>query len=337
MKELDPNSSSVSIVLSTARDLFSKDRDPGVHSAAELLIRRLGARPPALNDSARTVEIPAEDNGRSWYVGPNDHTFAVWRGPFVFLMGAPFSEERREDSEKPHYRRIERTIALATCETTYGQIIKFNPKYRQDSFYGSTEPDSPANCVAWFQAAAYCNWLSEKAGLEKCYQEPIGPGMVVDKSSLDRDGYRLPTEAELELACRVGTVTSRPFGDTEELIDRYVWTWRNSDGRSHKVGMLLPNELGLFDVLGNMWERCHEGPTAGGSYTPYPDAPTPETAILDVLTDVLKINNDSIRMAKGGAYDYSPSFARSAKRYDTSADLTHSYMGFRVARTIKGN
>ena len=69
---------------------------------------------------------------------------------------------------------------------------------------------------------------------------------------LKRTGYRLPTEAELEYAGRAGAVTSRYFGDDDKMLPRYAWFIKNSDGQTHPGGMLLPNEFGLFDVLGNV-------------------------------------------------------------------------------------
>ena len=92
--------------------------------------------------------------------------------------------------------------------------------------------------------------------------------------ALEHHGYRLPTEAEMEYFCRANTSTSRPFGETEELLPKFAWTWLNSGDRLHPVGMLLPNELGLFDVLGNAYEWCHDGrdERTVGALTPYPEA-----------------------------------------------------------------
>ena len=85
---------------------------------------------------------------------------------------------------------------------------------------------------------------------------------------MKRTGFRMPTEAEWEYFCRAGTQTARPFGESTDLLSRYAWTWLNSGNQIHPVGQLLPNEFGLFDVLGNAWEWCQDGPI--GHYH-YPD------------------------------------------------------------------
>ena len=88
---------------------------------------------------------------------------------------------------------------------------------------------------------------------------------------LNRTGYRLPTEAEWEYACRAGAVTSRCYGETEELLPNYAWYSENSKGRSRPVGSLKPNDFGLFDMHGNGWQWCnniagdHPAPPVGGS------------------------------------------------------------------------
>ena len=75
---------------------------------------------------------------------------------------------------------------------------------------------------------------------------------------LDRSGYRLPTEAEWEYACRSGAVTSRYYGGSVELLGQYAWYNQNSKDRAWPCGLVKPNDLGLFDMLGNVYEWCQE-------------------------------------------------------------------------------
>ncbi len=113
----------------------------------------------------------------------------------------------------------------------------------------------------WYMAAHYCNWLSEQEGLPKdqwCYLPneagAYAEGMSIPADVLERTGYRLPTEAEWEYACRAGAVTSRYYGHSIDLLDAYAWYQANSKEHAWTCGSLLPNDLGLFDMLGNEFE-----------------------------------------------------------------------------------
>jgi len=113
----------------------------------------------------------------------------------------------------------------------------------------------------WFGAAAYCNWLSEQEGLPKdqwCYlpnqSGAYDDGMTIPADVLTRAGYRLPTEAEWQYACRSGTTTSRYYGLSTDLLRKYARYRENSGEHAWEGGSLLPNEMGLFDMLGNAGE-----------------------------------------------------------------------------------
>ena len=147
--------------------------------------------------------------------------------------------------------------------------LTYNPEGR-----AAGEPGVVANVVTWYDAAGYCNWLSELAGIppeQWCYPRELKPGVKIEADCLKRCGYRLPTEAEWEYFCRAGTETSRPFGGSDFLISRYAWTWLSSKDRTYPPGRLLPNEFGLFDTLGNVLEWCQDGLKTD----PYRDIPVP--------------------------------------------------------------
>ena len=276
--------------------------------------------------------------GKRWAAGPNGHTFAILSGPLEFRLGSPTEEEARDSNETPHERRINRTLAVATKEVSFEQFQKFQASRAQKDRYARS-PLCPVNGLTWYEAAAYCNWLTtQDPELNKddcCYAEKVGSSMVLRPDSLKRRGYRLPTEAEWEYFCRANTSTSRPFGESDELLPRFAWTWLNSRDELHPVGILLPNEFGLFDVLGNAYEWCHDGQRANGKavYPPYPEGSKAHPADDDDDRRP-SVDDTTWRMMRGGAYCYAPSSSRSASRYAVYVTLNLPYIGFRVVRTL---
>jgi serine/threonine protein kinase/formylglycine-generating enzyme required for sulfatase activity len=331
-------------LIARARRLYVEDPDPGVHSAAELLLRRWGEAEIMKRADSELLSSASSDAGRRWQLGPNGHTFAILPGPLQFRMGAPPEQPPLYGSPSLHFRKIDRSLLVATKEVTLEQFQRFNAQHHNDSRYGD-DPQCAAIHVSWFSAAAYCNWLSEVAGIPKnewCYPEVVGPGMTITSDSVNRAGYRLPTEAEWEYFCRAGTLTSRPFGESPHLLSRYAWTWLNSENRIHPAGELLPNELGLFDVLGNAWEWCQDGPPGHYSFpdTDFPAYPlgTKEAPAGDPVQDetIDKIDraHETWRILRGGAYSYAPDRARSAFRdWEPSGDV-REYLGLRVVKTL---
>jgi formylglycine-generating enzyme required for sulfatase activity len=149
--------------------------------------------------------------------------------------------------------------------------------------------------------------------------------MKVYPDYLERKGYRLPTEAEWEYACRAEAVTSRYYGNTVELLPRYAWFVRNSQDRTWPVGQKRPNDLGLFDMHGNVWNWCQD------PYLSYPIQEGDKTVIDQENThDILYTIS---RVLRGGSFFSLPSAVRSPNRINLRPSNRFSDFGLRVART----
>jgi formylglycine-generating enzyme required for sulfatase activity len=346
--------------------MYQEDADPGIHSAVDWLLRhgRQGMTDRRLDwQQADVLGMLDRDlasrpaNKRNWFVTKQGHTLAVVRGPVEFTMGAPEYEPGRDKSkdEAPHCVRIPRSFAIATKELTVAQFQRFldaNPEikkraqaagWKDPSREGrivktrTPDDDCPQILMTWFEAAQYCNWLSQQEEIpeaEWCYPalDQIKEGMELPKDYLRRTGYRLPTEAEWEYACRAGAVTSRFYGSAEELLKEYAWyTGTTFNERPWPVGQLKPNDLGLFDMYGNVWEWGQD------RWKQYPSKP--EDGVREDVEDAtLTVSKEQKRPRRGGSYTYGAGFARSAHRGAANGyipDERRDSVGFRVARTVR--
>ena len=161
-----------------------------------------------------------------------------------FLMG----NDRGEEDEKPaHPVRVSSFYMdkFAVTQKSFEGLMGTNPS----KFKG---PDRPVERVSWLAAVKYCNMRSLKEGLHPCYD----PETLA--CNFEADGYRLPTEAEWEYACRAGSTTDYSFGNDPALLREYGWFKDNSGEATNPVGEKRPNAWGLHDMHGNVSEWCND-------------------------------------------------------------------------------
>ncbi len=177
----------------------------------------------------------------------------------------------------------------------------------------------PVTHVTAEEALALCNKLSVAAGYEPCYDAKTR------KCDISKSGYRLPTEAEWEFACRAGTTSHFYTGDKLTDLSRAGWHLGNSGGTIHPVAQKEPNAFGLYDMHGNVFEWCYDGYDwidYHGGYTSKP------------ATNPIGFEDFRFRVIRGGSWFSEPSVCRSAARGNYYPKMGNYYIGVRLARRI---
>ncbi len=221
-----------------------------------------------------------------------------------FQMGSPASEDGRHADETQHRVTITRAFLMQATEVTQGQYRALMGK--NPSHFTSCGDDCPVEKVSWRDAVAYCNALSRKEGLPECYDGDSLRG-------LDCKGYRLPTQAEWEYAARAGSSVAR-YGE----LDAVAWYVDNSGSSTHPVGKKKPNAWGLYDMLGNVWEWCHDWK---GDY--------PSGSVKDPTGP----RAGSKRVKRGGSWGDTARNVRAAFHIYYTPDSRYISLGFRPLRS----
>ena len=240
-----------------------------------------------------------------------------------FLMGSPVDEPGRHDDECQHLVTLTRGFWIGATEVSqslYEEIIGANPSRWVSSL-------GPVENVTWFDCIRFCNQLSDKHGFQPVYTI-IEDNVVWDQAA---DGYRLPTEAEWEYACRAGSRSVFSFGDDPAQLYRFgnycdrscERAWRDTtqlDGYFHTapIGSFEPNAWGIYDMHGNIWEWCWDW-----------WAPFEASTLVDPHGPLAGTH----KAERGGCWEVGPEMCRQAYRHYVEPDQKRSYLGFRIART----
>lgn len=206
------------------------------------------------------------------------------------------------DEEPVHRVVISSDFYLSVYPVTQAQFAATH-RMHYNSFPG--KPDHPAESMNWHEAKAFCAWLN---GLP---DSGIPDGYVAD----------LPTEAEWEYACRAGTTAEYYTGDGEGVLKSAGWFDQNSGRATHPVGELEPNKFGLHDMHGNVWEWCLDAWDDQAYRKRVSGASDPR---------VESENKHSLRVIRGGSWDFSARYCRSAYRYRRRPDGRYGNQGFRL-------
>lgn len=311
-------------------ELYLQAPDGGAHAAAGWALRQWKQTVPAIDPTSR----PPSD--RRWFVNGQGMTMVeVPAGKFT--MGIARVGNARTSQEVT----LTKPYLLCDREVTVEQFRRFiddaeypgaeKPQGWQGEFEQfSPTPYCPVQQVNWFDAVLYCNWLSAREGRTKCFERTGEKQKVkyynrehecdVWRCDFAADGYRLPTEAEWEHACRAGSSTDHCFGTGNPRLLDYAWFLNNAEERTWPGGQKLPNASGLFDMHGNVWEWCWDW---YGLYS--------ETAVSDPTGPS---NRDAWagRVLRGGAFDCIASHCGSGGRTGVSGPVVRNGRnGFRVS------
>jgi acetoin utilization deacetylase AcuC-like enzyme/formylglycine-generating enzyme required for sulfatase activity len=162
----------------------------------------------------------------------------------LFEMG----DDKGSPDEKPAHKVWVNSFLMDKCEVPQEEFRKH--QISDPSHFKN--PKNPLEQMNWSDAAMYCNDRSYAEGLQECYNEKTWD------CNFMANGYRLPTEAEWEYACRAGTNTQYSFGNDARSLAEYAWFTQNSSEKTHLIGQKKPNQWGLYDMYGNVTEWCND-------------------------------------------------------------------------------
>ena len=245
------------------------------------------------------------------------------------VLTQPFRIGRTEVTVGQYRQFIDATQYVTETERfgggNSGKIDESSPVKRNQLWHSPGYPlsdSSPVTQITWNDMIEFCNWLSHQEHREPCYSRREQEGWA---PVLGANGYRLPTEAEWEFACRAGTQTHFSFGDDVASLDQHAWFNRTAEVNgmigARAVGTKRPNAFSLFDMHGNVWERCQD----------YFD---PQAYRTSPTGDPQGPSSGRNRIVRGGGWHYFDLHCRSAYRNNYSPIARTGNTGFRVVRGL---
>ena len=320
-------------------EIYRDDPDPGLHGAIFWTLVRFG-KSDGLARADDELKSNSPTGTRRWYVNSTGHTMVVVPGWTTFVMGSDKDDPESADNEHQQSRQIRRSFCLSDHETTVAQFAMFQ-RATGGTWRGSAIEESanamdrtgetvllPQASVTWYEAAAYCNWLSSTEGIpadQWCYlpneNGEYEPGMQIADDFESRRGYRLPTEVEWEFACRAGTTTPRYFGNEPSWLGQYaVYSPSGSAGRTAGT----PIETQRLRAIRHAGECCRMVP---GCLSPHGFDRS------RAATGDHSLSDDVARVVRGGSAAGPPAHLRSAARDKAKPGVRATTIGFRVARS----
>ena len=239
---------------------------------------------------------------------------AVWIPAGSFTMGCTEGDSGCDSHAKPRHKvTLTKGFYMMTTEVTQGlykDVMGENP-----SSFSSCGANCPVESVSWYEAVKMANKLSERDGLESCYQIGSGSRPSVSWNNKDCTGWRLPTEAEWEYAARGGE--SYKYAGSNN-IDEVAWYSSNSGSKTHPVGQKKANGYGLYDMSGNVHEWVWD------SWKREYDSSTTDPIYIDTSSPK--------RVSRGGSWGSDAWYARVSLRDGNRASLRYFRQGLRFLR-----